>query len=213
VTEDADLGLRLARLGWRVGMIDSPTTEAPPETMAVWINQRSRWLKGYLQTWLVQMRNPLVALAELGWRGFAAVQLTLGAALLSALSHGLWALWCLACLLSNRLDMPLAGWVFAALAYASGAFMALAAPGRRGPGRVWLALTQPIYWPLQTLAMVRAVYGLMACPHFWAKTPHAPPVVAPLERSCHVPSSLGGHRHGNAAGHDDDRRRSCTSVQ
>jgi len=69
VTEDADLGLRLARTGWRVGMIATPTQEAPPEALLVWINQRSCWLKGFLQTWLVVMRRPRAAMREMGWRG------------------------------------------------------------------------------------------------------------------------------------------------
>ena len=219
VTEDADLGLRLARLGWRVEMIAPATAEAPPEKLTVWINQRSRWLKGYLQTWLVQMRNPRAALAELGWRGFITVQLTLGAALLSALVHGPWALWCLACLCSDRYSMPLAGWSFAGLAYAAGAWMGLAAPGERNTGRIGLALTQPLYWPLQTFAMVRAIYGLISCPHFWAKTPHSSvdagrsPVVAQAQRSFYVPLSQGGLSDAKPTGHDDNRRRTRAPLQ
>tara|TARA_R110000787_G_scaffold11957_8_gene39000 strand:- start:2863 stop:3219 length:357 start_codon:yes stop_codon:yes gene_type:complete len=50
VTEDADLGPRLARRGARVGMIFPPTLEAPPHQTGVWLAQRSRWLKGFLQT-------------------------------------------------------------------------------------------------------------------------------------------------------------------
>lgn len=79
VTEDADLGLRLARAGLRVGMIRPPTLEAPPDGLLVWVNQRSRWLKGFVQTWLVVMRRPRAAMREMGLAGFAAMQLTLGA--------------------------------------------------------------------------------------------------------------------------------------
>ncbi|MFT5774722.1 glycosyltransferase family 2 protein [Hyphomonas sp.] len=70
VTEDADLGLRLARRGARVGMIAPPTLEAPPEQMGVWLAQRSRWLKGLLQTWLVLMRTLAASLREMGLAGF-----------------------------------------------------------------------------------------------------------------------------------------------
>ena len=72
VTEDADLGLRLARGGQRVGVIAPPTRETPPEALLVWVNQRSRWLKGFLQTWLVVMRQPLAALGPdaPGWTDF-----------------------------------------------------------------------------------------------------------------------------------------------
>ncbi|MFN3312750.1 MAG: glycosyltransferase family 2 protein [Hyphomonas sp.] len=176
VTEDADLGLRLARLGLKVGMIHPPTLEAPPEKSGVWMAQRSRWLKGYLQTWLVIMRRPQAAIGELGFGGFVSIQLTLASSLLSALVHGPWALWLLA-----SLAVPgLAPWpVFLALAgasYLSGVVLALAAPGRGGFGRLLLALSQPLYWPLQTLAMGRALYSLMRRPHYWAKTPHEPAV-------------------------------------
>ena len=58
------------------------------------------------------------------------------------------------------------------MSYSAGTAMALATPGRKGWRRVWLSLTLPFYWPLQTLAMMRALYGLAKCPHFWAKTPH-----------------------------------------
>jgi len=173
VTEDADLGLRLARSGHRVGMIAPPTLEAPPEAFSVWLAQRSRWLKGFLQTWLVVMRRPGEAAREMGLAGFAAMQLTLGAAVLSALVHGPWAVW-----LALSLMLPGAGpaplfLAVAALSYSAGIALALAAPGRKDARRLWLALTQPLYWPLQSVAMVRALYGLAKCPHFWAKTPHA----------------------------------------
>jgi hypothetical protein len=174
VTEDADLGLRLARGGQRVGVIAPPTRETPPEALLVWVNQRSRWLKGFLQTWLVVMRQPLAALRELGVGGFLGVQLTLGAAILSALVHGPWALWLCACALVPGAVMAPAFAGLALLSYAAGIAMALAAPGQLGVRRLWLALTLPLYWPLQTIAMGRAIYGLARCPHFWAKTPHRP---------------------------------------
>jgi cellulose synthase/poly-beta-1,6-N-acetylglucosamine synthase-like glycosyltransferase len=172
VTEDAELGLRLARRGQRVGMIRPPTLETPPGSLMVWINQRSRWLKGFIQTWLVLMRRPGKAARELGLRGFLAVQLTLGAAILSALVHGPWALWLVWAWLDPGLAIASAFLVFAALSYATGILMALLAPGRKDASRLMLALSLPVYWPLQSLAMLRALYGLARCPHFWAKTPH-----------------------------------------
>ncbi|MFN4023374.1 MAG: glycosyltransferase family 2 protein [Hyphomonas sp.] len=186
VTEDADLGLRLARLGYRVGMIAPPTLEAPPETIGVWLAQRSRWLKGFLQTWLVAMRRPGRALRELGIFRFLSIQLTLGAAILSALVHGPWALWLLACLLlPDATLLPVFIWL-AGGAYAAGILMALFAPGARGWRRLVLALTQPLYWPLQSLAMLRAVYGLIRQPHYWAKTPHGR-IYSPAARVVSIP--------------------------
>lgn len=57
VTEDADLGLRLARFGWRVKMIASPTLEEAPCRSRVWMMQRVRWLKGWMQTTIDPTRS------------------------------------------------------------------------------------------------------------------------------------------------------------
>ena len=69
VTEDADLGIRLARLGYAVGVLDSITEEEANSDFVNWVKQRSRWYKGYLQTWLVHMRRPVAVHRDLGWRG------------------------------------------------------------------------------------------------------------------------------------------------
>ncbi|MEM9899271.1 MAG: glycosyltransferase family 2 protein, partial [Pseudomonadota bacterium] len=58
VTEDADLGLRIARKGYTVKIIDSTTFEEANCRLINWIRQRSRWMKGYLQTWIVDLRQP-----------------------------------------------------------------------------------------------------------------------------------------------------------
>ena len=172
VTEDADRGIRLARMKYKIGMIAPPTLEAPPEKLSVWIAQRSRWLKGFLQTWLVLMRSPGTTVRDMGVTGFLSVQLTLGAAILSGLFHGPWLLWLILCLAFPELEIaPVFLWV-AGIAYAASIVMALCAPGGGDWQRIGLALTQPIYWPLQSLAMARALYGLICRPHFWAKTPH-----------------------------------------
>jgi cellulose synthase/poly-beta-1,6-N-acetylglucosamine synthase-like glycosyltransferase len=173
VTEDADLGLRLARTGAAIGMIAPPTLEAPPAQLNVWLAQRSRWLKGFLQTWLVLMRSPRMTVREMGVAGFLSTQLTLGAAILSALAHGPWAIWCLMCAILPGATLGVFGQAVFAITYGAGAMIALAAPGQMGFRRIWHALTLPIYWPLQSAAMIRALYGLWNCPHFWAKTPHS----------------------------------------
>ena len=175
VTEDADLGLRLARSGLRVGVIEPPTLEAPPEALGVWLAQRSRWLKGFLQTWLVVMRQPRKAMIEMGAGNFLALQLTLGAAILSAMVHGPWVVWLAATLVLPGIGpAPVFLW-FIGASYAASIAMALAAPGERDLRRYMLAFTLPLYWPLQSIAMVRALYSLARRPHFWAKTPHGDP--------------------------------------
>src|ERR1051325_11651862 len=75
VTEDADLGMRLARLGFATTVIGSTTYEEAPAHVRPWIRQRTRWFKGWMQTWLVHMRDPARIARELGFGGFAAFQL------------------------------------------------------------------------------------------------------------------------------------------
>ena len=85
VTEDADLGIRLARMGMRVGVLSSTTWEEAPHTFAVWLGQRTRWLKGWMQTYAVHMRRPLTLLREIGWWPFFGLQILMGAMIASAL--------------------------------------------------------------------------------------------------------------------------------
>ena len=89
VTEDADLGMRLARFGYRAAMIDSTTYEEAPARFGPWLRQRTRWFKGWMQTWLVHMRHPRRLLRELGWPGFLCFQLIVGGSALAALVHPL----------------------------------------------------------------------------------------------------------------------------
>jgi cellulose synthase/poly-beta-1,6-N-acetylglucosamine synthase-like glycosyltransferase len=89
VTEDADLGLRLYAHGYRTGTLNSATVEVAPSTLEVWTRQRTRWLKGWAQTWLVAMRRPMHTIRALGPAGFAVFQLMIAGMLVSALAHPL----------------------------------------------------------------------------------------------------------------------------
>jgi len=172
VTEDADLGLRFARNGWRVGVIAPPTLEEAPERLGIWAPQRSRWIKGFLQTWLVLMRAPAQVTREMGWRNFAGMQLTLGGAILSAILAGPMAIWLIACIFLPGLSLGAPDLALLLSGYAVNAAAALAAPGKFSPRRLITILTLPLYWPLLTLGAARGIYGLVKTPHFWAKTPH-----------------------------------------
>jgi cellulose synthase/poly-beta-1,6-N-acetylglucosamine synthase-like glycosyltransferase len=171
VTEDADLGLRLARLGKKIGVIAPSTVELPPQRLRVWIGQRSRWLKGFVQTWLVLMRDPASAMREMGVLRFVSMQLTLGASILSALVHLPWLVWCAICLVSPNASLSLASWTMLGVSYAAGAVTALTVPSSTFAVRIRDLVTLPLYWPLQFIAMVRALYSLARRPHYWVKTP------------------------------------------
>jgi cellulose synthase/poly-beta-1,6-N-acetylglucosamine synthase-like glycosyltransferase len=78
VTEDADLGIRIARFGYLCSTINSETKEEAPFTLKSWIKQRSRWIKGYIQTYFVHMKNPVKLFKDLGFKNFLAFQLSIG---------------------------------------------------------------------------------------------------------------------------------------
>ncbi|MEO0713401.1 MAG: glycosyltransferase [Pseudomonadota bacterium] len=172
VTEDADLGLRLARSGGRVATIRPPTLEEPPHTLNVWAAQRSRWIKGFMQTWLVLMRRPKRAIAEMGLLSFLSVQLGLGGAVLAAMLHGPALMMVIIGILMGNPPTGIA-LILIVSGYGLYGLGAALAPGARLQA-VGTALTAPIYWPLHSTAAMRAVYGCLKDPHFWAKTPHGP---------------------------------------
>ena len=179
VTEDADIGLRFARMGLRVDVIAPPTQEEAPETLAIWIKQRSRWIKGYMQTWIVLMRRPVRAARQMGWAKSLASYWLLSGAIGSALVHLPCLVWVLICaLLPDVAFTPVAAAVLVAGYLVSGV-SALLAPsgygrmGKRRSGRFGLIASFWLYWPLLSLAAAIAFYELLRAPHSWAKTPHA----------------------------------------
>lgn len=176
VTEDADLGYRLWRRGWRLGVMSAPTWETPPGDLHTWLPQRTRWLKGFMQTWLVHMRRPLA----LGWRGLLSLHLTLALALVAAALHA----GALALLLGLTLSAliyglapatpPLA--VLVLIAGASSSWLSAWIGCRRAgvPYGLRDMLTAPLYWSLLSLAFVHALWRLVRQPFAWDKTPHVP---------------------------------------
>lgn len=172
VTEDADLGYRFARDGWRVGMIGPPTWEEAPVTHSAWFKQRARWIKGHMQTWLVLMRSPFRVGREMGWRGFAAMQLMLGGGVAAAFAHGPLAFIVMVAALSHYNLAPV-DFVLAVCGYCVAMFSALTACALSNTmSHARAALTMPLYWPLSTIAALRALFELAFRPHHWSKTEH-----------------------------------------
>ena len=173
VTEDADLGYRLAREGWRTGMIAPPTWEEAPVSLGAWLKQRTRWIKGHMQTWLVLMRTPFRTAGEMGLIPFLSIQFVLLAGVLAAFAHGPLAAALLAALLSPANLLSPADLALAIAGYCTAIYGALAAAAAtRDIGLARSALTMPLYWPLSTIAAFRALIELITRPHHWAKTEH-----------------------------------------
>ncbi len=181
VTEDADLGLRLARLGYRVELIASTTFEEANCCVKNWVRQRSRWIKGYLQTWLVHMRSPQQIIRTTGWRGFLAVQLFVAGNVFSALINPLmWVAFFGGALLLPELSTqlipkPLFYLNMFALIFGNFFFMAMLMIGPRKRG--WkdlsaFAMTAPAYWLLTSFAAYKGLWQAIIRPHYWEKTHH-----------------------------------------
>lgn len=198
VTEDADLGFRLARQGWRCAMIEPGTLEEAPVTVKAWTAQRSRWLKGHALSWTVHMRRPGALRTEAGWGAIAALQASLGANVLSALFHAPAAL-LLAGIALHALAAGSTPWAAVPALAGYGAAILAAREGARRAGfrASWKdLLVLPVYWLLQFPAMARALHEIAGAPYFWAKTDHALTTrarTAPDEP--HADAGLdGGHR-------------------
>jgi cellulose synthase/poly-beta-1,6-N-acetylglucosamine synthase-like glycosyltransferase len=171
VTEDADLGIRLLRSGWKTGYIRPETLEEAPPRLRSWLRQRSRWLKGHAQTLGVHTRYPIVLLNEIGPWAMLGLVLTLGGTVVSALLHGPLAL---AAILATMLGVLPRDDTFVLLLGIGSSWVAGAvAAYRMGYHSHWIAaLTMPLYWPFQTLAAVKALHGLVTKPFEWDKTAH-----------------------------------------
>lgn len=172
VTEDADLGLRFARLGWRIGIIKQGTREDAPRRFSVWYKQRSRWIKGFIQTWFVLMRFPITLLRQMGWDRFVCLHMTLGSAILAPIAHAPFVAFVLLSLISPELSVGHTGWTLMIAGYCVTLIGDMGAPGVPLHPRLRAALTRPFYWPLHSLAAMLALYELVVRPYYWAKTPH-----------------------------------------
>jgi cellulose synthase/poly-beta-1,6-N-acetylglucosamine synthase-like glycosyltransferase len=179
VTEDADLGVRLARFGYRSTVIPSTTYEEAPARFGPWLRQRTRWFKGWMQTWQVHTRAPARLLRELGWPGFATFQLIVGGTVLAALVHALFAiqvgLTIAAATPEDTMGRIILGVHISILltGYAISAALGVVGLKQRRLSRVaWALLLMPIYWVLLSIAAWRALFQLVRAPTYWEKTAH-----------------------------------------
>jgi cellulose synthase/poly-beta-1,6-N-acetylglucosamine synthase-like glycosyltransferase len=184
VTEDADLGMRLARFGYRTETIACPTYENGPDTYATWLPQRTRWFKGWMQTWLVHMRDPFLLMRELGFGSFLIGQILFAGMVLSALAHPFLLVTGLILVVDLTLARPTSAWksllltvdiVNVACGYLSFLLLGWQTLKVREKLGFWkIVLFTPVYWMMMSIAAWRAVWQLWQKPHLWEKTPHRP---------------------------------------
>ena len=180
VTEDADLGLRLARLGFRTGVVQSLTYEEANTQLGNWLGQRARWLKGFMQTWLVHMRNPVRTGRELGPSGFWALQALTAGIFFSALFHPFLIALTVWFLMADQPQASMSTMLLAGLnleVFVLGYGVAMLAGAKalrqRGLKGWWFTIaTMPFYWLLMSIAAWMAVWQLIFAPFKWNKTEH-----------------------------------------
>lgn len=181
VTEDADLGLRIDASGYHTAVIDSATLEEANSDPINWIRQRSRWYKGYLQTWLVHIREPVKLFRILGPRSFLRFNLVLaGTPIIAVLNLLFW----LITLLWFLGQPALVGAVFppyiyfpalVALIFGNTATLYMNLIAIREDDRSDLlvaALTVPAFWVMMSVAAAKGVYQIIRNPSYWEKTFH-----------------------------------------
>ncbi len=190
VTEDADLGIRASALGYRVGVVNSTTMEEATSRMGIFIGQRSRWIKGYMQTALVHARHPLALIRTIGPRRFGAFALLIGGTPLTFLGVIPFTALTIASFLIPWADFSFA---FPALVFwlcilnflvGNGLMVYLNMMGPYKRGMFWLvgwALLNPVYWLLHSAASYKALWQLITKPHYWQKTEHGLSEWAPEE--------------------------------
>jgi glycosyltransferase XagB len=187
VTEDADLGLRLARFGWRAAVIASTTGEEAACRWGVWLRQRARWLKGWMQVGLVHLRAPRRTWRELGPAGSLVALVLMVGMTLSALTHPVFLALLVWSVAAGGLFAPEPDWLAAAVGgvalavlaagYAVNMVAGWVAVGRRYRGRArrriaWSVLGMPAYWVLIWLGACLALWQLVRRPFHWNKTEH-----------------------------------------
>jgi cellulose synthase/poly-beta-1,6-N-acetylglucosamine synthase-like glycosyltransferase len=192
VTEDADLGVRLYKHGCKTAIMDSVTWEEANSRVGNWIRQRSRWIKGYMQTWLVNMRHPVRLWKELGTKGFWGFQvMVLSSPALPLINPIFWAMVILwfaweAKFIPLLFPGPIYYMSAAMFLFGNFVFIYSHAVGmhwviqdmnakgdrRFSYGLVKYALLTPLYWVLMSLAAMKAFWQLITKPFYWEKTLH-----------------------------------------
>ena len=181
VTEDADLGLRLAREGYRCEVLDSVTLEEANSDFINWVKQRSRWYKGYLQTALVHLRRPRSSARALGVKGMAEVILfIMGTPVLALVNTIFWAMTLLWFTFQPHVIKEMfpavlfypavMSWIFGNLVIFYTHILTCRMLKRFE--LLGAALLVPAYWVMMALAATKAFWQLVFAPSFWEKTTH-----------------------------------------
>ncbi len=181
VTEDADLGVRVFEKRYKVGVVNSTTFEEANNEPFNWIRQRSRWIKGYMQTTLVHMRNPAKLVQKIGWKGFFGFNFFVGLTPITFLIYPILLSFFIIYLIFDlkvaRVLFP--DWVLYISIFnfvAGNTLMIyvnmLAVFKRRYYELILFALFNPLYWLMHSISAYKGLWQLVYNPFYWEKTNH-----------------------------------------
>lgn len=187
VAEDCDMGIRLYRMGYRVGILDSVSREEATETVSAWAMQRTRWMKGFIQTSIVHLRHPFRFKDDVGgYRNFFAFLLVVPGSVFLNISNILYWFLLIGWLtthspyIQNIFPGVILTISFASFILGNFIFTYLNLIGSYQRGRMNLvkwSLFSPLYWVLLSIATVRATIQIVFQPHYWEKTKHGVSVI------------------------------------
>lgn len=181
MTEDADLGIRLYKLGYRTKIVDTTTYEEANSSVKNWIRQRSRWVKGHIQTWLVHMRHPIQLIRDIGFKAFFSFQMVVGGNIFTVILNPVYWVITLSWVLfrfdfiSEIFPGPIHYMGAFSLYFGNFAFTYMNVAGAMGRGyydMVKTTLLSPIYWGLMSIGGWRGLIQVITKPHYWEKTIH-----------------------------------------
>nr|WP_315901366.1 glycosyltransferase [Rhodococcus sp. BP22] len=181
VTEDADLGVRIAASGYSTAVLDSITLEEANSDPINWVRQRSRWYKGYLQTWLVHMRRPVATVRALGPVGTYRLTLLLAGTPISACINMIFwfttAAWILGqpALVAALFPPYIYYFSLVSLIIGNVATIYMYLIASRESDNAYLlvpSLTMPLYWVMMSVAAIKGCWQLIRNPSYWEKTFH-----------------------------------------
>lgn len=184
VTEDADLGMRLVKHGRKTAILNSTTYEEANSDLINWFHQRTRWIKGYIQTYLVHTRDPKNHIAATDRKTFIIFNLIIGGKVLSALLNPfMWALTITYFLFRSHVGLliesffPTVVLYMGVICFFFGNFLyvfyyMLGASKRGQDELIKYVFFVPLYWLMMSLAAWKALYTLITNPHYWSKTIH-----------------------------------------
>ncbi len=184
VTEDCDLGMRLVKHGYRTAVVNSMTMEEANSDMMNWFQQRTRWIKGYMQTYLVHMRHPQRFMRDWKEPHVITFQLVVGGKILSMfINPTMWiitiAYFSLRPFVGSFIEsfFPAPVLYMAVFSLIFGNFLyiyyyMIGCAKREYDDIIKYVFLVPFYWLAMSISAWRAVYEMFTQPHYWAKTKH-----------------------------------------